>query len=237
MTASELLRCLVALGYLTYNRYSRIYKPTARVALIGACVEREIFRDGTLMPLMETLAQVTGLTVAVTSTSNYAVQHLHVVRGSKDCDAPLHRGDWHPILHCPQGRLILSTYREAHIRSALHRLNADERDPNKRVCINSTLQQLAALRQQGWIMETEEDGDLTTLCVMLPRRVARERLVISVAGPRQIVAEAVEQVRLIIATSAGHANDVGQPAKEILPMQIKGIPSDFRPSLAVANAS
>jgi len=39
-SASELLRCLVSLGYLSYDRYRRTYRPTTRVPLLGSWVLR-----------------------------------------------------------------------------------------------------------------------------------------------------------------------------------------------------
>ena len=48
-STSELLSCLVALGYLTRNRAARTYKPTARVAVLGARVQPKLFRDGRLL--------------------------------------------------------------------------------------------------------------------------------------------------------------------------------------------
>ena len=60
-STSELLRCLVMLGYLHRDRYARTYRPTARVALLGAWVQPKLFRRGHLLPMLDRLAEETGL--------------------------------------------------------------------------------------------------------------------------------------------------------------------------------
>ena len=52
-SASELLHCLVSLGYLDYDSVARRYRPTAKVALLGVFVQPELFRQGRLIAMME----------------------------------------------------------------------------------------------------------------------------------------------------------------------------------------
>lgn len=203
-STSELLRCLVSLGYLKYNRFSRGYRPTARVALIGVWVEPGLFRDGTLLEIMDRIGEGVGLTVAISAACNYAVQHIHVVLGSRvdaDGDPAIRRGDRVPLLHCPHGRLLLSTYRDDYIRSALHRLNAEEEDPARRVSVTETLEQLRVMKTRGWTMATGQPEEAGTLCVMVPRRSGGQRLVLSVSGRSDAVQAAAAQVlELVIGT-------------------------------------
>src|SRR4051812_41901306 len=62
-STSELLSCLVALGYLRRDAYARTYKPAARVAVLGAWTQPSLFRKGALLPLMDELAEEAGATV------------------------------------------------------------------------------------------------------------------------------------------------------------------------------
>jgi DNA-binding IclR family transcriptional regulator len=187
-STSELLRCLTRLGYLHYNRFRRTYSPTARVALLGAWVKPALFRGGPLLSAIDDLARLTGETVLLSTASNYTVQHLHTIHGDADHCVDAHGGDTLPLLHCPQGRLLLASYRNEHIRSAVHRLNADEEDLSKHVRIAEVVSELASLRDKGWLIEEGDDG-VGCVAVLLPPRPHMDRLVISVLAPTPIVAE------------------------------------------------
>src|SRR6516225_4571403 len=88
-STSELLSCLVALGYLHRDRYARTYRPTARVALLGAWVQPKLFRRGHLLPMLDRLAEETGLTVFLASKVGLTVQYIHVVTAREGGPATL----------------------------------------------------------------------------------------------------------------------------------------------------
>jgi DNA-binding IclR family transcriptional regulator len=192
-STSELLRCLTRLGYLHYNRFRRTYSPTARVALLGAWVKPSLFRGGPLLSAIDELAHVTNETVLLSTASNYVVQHLHVIHGNTDHSVEAHVGDTRPLLHTPQGKLLLSSYQTDHIRSAVHRLNADEEDQEKHVRVAEVLAELAMLRERGWTIDEGQDG-IGCVAVLLPRGRHMDRLVISVQMPSAMVGERGEEI-------------------------------------------
>jgi IclR family transcriptional regulator, KDG regulon repressor len=208
-STSELLRCLTRLGYLHYDRYRRTYSPTARVALLGSWVEPMLFRGGTVLSALDRISEVAGETVVLSTASNYVVQHLHVVEGTGEGAVPEHAGTRESLLHSPEGRLLLSSYQDAHIRSALHRLNAEEEDPERRVRINETVDELVALRRQGWLMVPEARADGTgTIAVLLPARPACDRLVLSVLA----------RLRRAAGPHAARPGQSGRPAADRRPL-------------------
>lgn len=181
-STSELLRCLTRLGYLHYNRFRRAYSPTARVALLGAWVKPSLFRGGPVLSAIDEVSKATDETVMLSTSSNYEVQHLHVIHGNNEGSADVHVGDTLPVLHSPQGRLLLSSYRNEHVRSAVHRLNAEEQDLDRRVNLNDVIVEFATLRDKGWLIE-EIEGGMTCIAVLLPRRRNMDRLVLSIEAP------------------------------------------------------
>lgn len=187
-STSELLRCLTRLGYLRYNRVRRTYSPTARVALLGAWVKPSLFRGGPVLSAIDEVAKLTAETVLLSTNSNYALQHLHVIHGNSDDAIDAHMGDELPILHSAQGRLLLSSYRNEHVRSAVHRLNADESDLARHVKINDLLVEFAALREKGWVIEEDRDG-VGCVAVLLPIGHNMDRLTISIVAKPAVIAE------------------------------------------------
>jgi DNA-binding IclR family transcriptional regulator len=192
-STSELLRCLTRLGYLHYNRFRRTYSPTARVALLGAWVKPALFRGGPLLSAIDDLARLTNETVTLSTASNYVVQHLHVIHGDGENAVDAHGGDTRPLLHSPQGRLLLSSYRNDHIRSAVHRLNADEPDIERHVRGADVVAELSALRDKGWVIDEGEDG-VGSVSVLIPPRRHMDRLVISVLAPTEVIAARGEEM-------------------------------------------
>lgn len=187
-STSELLRCLTTLGYLHYNRYRRTYSPTARVALLGSWVEPTLFRGGTVLTTLDRVADAIGETVVLSTDTNYVLQHLHVVDGVGPDAVIAHAGHSEPMLHNPLARLILSTYPDAQIRSALHRLNAEQEDPEQRVRINETVDELSAMRKRGWLIDPDARADgVGAVSVLLPRRRGMERLALSVLASRAVI--------------------------------------------------
>ncbi|SCW60241.1 transcriptional regulator, IclR family [Sphingobium faniae] len=197
-STSELLRCLTRLGYLHYNRVRRTYSPTARVALLGAWVKPSLFRGGPVLSAIDDIAKLTGETVILSTSTNYVLQHLHVIHGNSERAIDVHAGDELPILHSTQGRLLLSSYRNDNIRSAVHRLNAEEPDPSRHARMAELLSEFAVLRDKGWAIEQDRDG-VGCVAVLLPFGRNMDRLTVSIlAEPSVIAARGQEMLELLL---------------------------------------
>lgn len=204
-STSELLRSLTRLGYLHYNRYRRTYSPTARLALLGAWVDPALFRGGAILEALDRVAELVGETVVLSTAANYVLQHLHVVQGASEHAVADHAGRDESLLHSAQGKLILSSYRDMHIRSALHRLNAEEEDPTRRVPLNEAFQEILELRKQGYVMQTEGRADGSgVLAILLPPRRGVERLALSVVAPSEIIEARRDEILKIMQEEREH---------------------------------
>ncbi|AEG51225.1 transcriptional regulator, IclR family [Sphingobium chlorophenolicum L-1] len=192
-STSELLRCLTRLGYLHYNRVRRTYSPTARVALLGAWVKPSLFRGGPVLSAIDEIAKLTGETVLLSTSSNYVLQHLHVIHGNNESALDAHAGDQLSILHSTQGRLLLSSYRNEGIRSAVHRLNAEEADLSRHVRVAELLSEFAVLREKGWAIDQDRDG-VGCVAVMLPVGRNMDRLSVSVIAQPAVIAERGQEI-------------------------------------------
>ncbi|KKW91866.1 IclR family transcriptional regulator [Sphingobium chungbukense] len=192
-STSELLRCLTRLGYLHYNRVRRTYSPTARVALLGAWVKPSLFRGGPVLSAIDEIAKLTGETVLLSTSSNYVLQHLHVIHGNNEHALDAHAGDQLSILHSTQGRLLLSSYRNEGIRSAVHRLNAEETDLSRHVRVAELLSEFAVLREKGWSIDQNPDG-VGCVAVLLPFGRNMDRLTVSVIAQPSVIAERGQEI-------------------------------------------
>jgi DNA-binding IclR family transcriptional regulator len=201
-STSVLLKCMRQLGYLYYNRQERTYRPTARVALLGAWVDEGGYRGGKVLNAIDRIAERVGETVVLSSAGiDYAVHHLHIVRADSDRAVVAHVGQSEPLLHSPQGLLLLASYPDAQIRLAIHRVNAEQENQDLRVNVATKLKELQQLRQQGWIIDPNchADDGVGAVALLLPRRKGGDRLVLSVFAKREVIEERGEEfLRMMI---------------------------------------
>lgn len=201
-STSVLLRCLRELGYLYYDRRDRCYRPTARAALLGCWAEDGAYRGGKMLDLVDTVAMRLGETSFISAAySDYKMHHLHVVRGSKPGSVEMRSGETEEQLHNVQANLVLSSYPEPMIRLALHRLNADEQDPRRRVNISTKVAELQQIRQRGWLISShshDREGP-GIVAALMPRRKGGDRIVLSVAArPEVVEKQGQEFLRVLI---------------------------------------
>jgi IclR family KDG regulon transcriptional repressor len=191
-STSILLRCLRDLGFLYYNRTARQYRPTSRAALLGCWAEGGAYRGGKMLSLVDSVAERLTETVVLTSACiDYAVHHIHVVRGSSASAIFVRAGQSEPVLHSAHGELFLSSYPDRQISLALHRMNAEEPDPARRVNTATKLAELQEIRQRGcWLIHADRKNDLPGLVGMLmPRRKGSDRIVLSVVARSDVIRE------------------------------------------------
>ncbi len=178
-STSELLGSLVRRGYLHRDRSARTFRPTARVALLGAWVQPQLFRHGRLLPMMDRLQEDTGETVVLGSMIGLEVEHVHVV--GDGLPAGLASGTAHHVLHSPFGISLLSVMYRENVRKLVHRLNA-ESDASLHVRYTDLEPQLNRASRQGYVVGDLGSG-LAAVAVLLPHQLSEEQLVVGFAGP------------------------------------------------------
>ena len=196
-STSELLRCLTSLGYLSYDALRRAYKPTARVAILGAWVEPELFRRGHLLSLMDALSERAGKAVVLATTVGLAVRYIHVIEAARHRPAPqgalqksapqgalqkpAPQSTQQKLLRSTTGRLFLSTFEDRKLRAVVHRLNAEESDQAQRVPLREVLADVEQIRRQGYAQARQADAD-RLVAMLLPSTDADQPLAIGLGG-------------------------------------------------------
>ncbi len=231
-STSELLSCLVALGYLHRDRRARTYRPSARVALLGAWVQPKLFRRGQLLPMMDDLAEATGASVLLAARMGTGAQYIHVVGAPEAEPAPPAEGGAAPLLHSAVGRMLLATHDRDQLRALVHRLNAETADPALRVSYGAFVEELDAIRMKRFSVNYAEPGG-AVLSVLLPRSCTGsgpdEQIALGLfAAPgfiRQNEEKLVRMLRNTVARRFGQVRVVAQgqpPAAPEMPRQAVG---------------
>lgn len=160
-STSELLSCLVALGYLTRDRSARTYRPTARVAVLGARVQPKLFRAGSLLPTMDELARETGATVVLGNRVGLDIQYIHA-SSTPEAELRLSEGVTAPMAHSAMGKAVLAAMDRNYVRKLMHRVNA-ESAPETRVPFETMAQQCDETVTQGYAVAEEFGGRMVAM--------------------------------------------------------------------------
>ncbi|MDR3509231.1 MAG: helix-turn-helix domain-containing protein, partial [Caulobacteraceae bacterium] len=125
-SGSVLLKSLVSLGYLDYDRDRRIYFPTMRIAALGGWVHDVLFGDGALSGLMSHLHRLTGETVILATQSDLHAQYVHLIHSAEPLQFSVPPGARRPLANSGMGWLLLSAKSNEEIERLRRRINAEQ---------------------------------------------------------------------------------------------------------------
>lgn len=190
-STSELLGTLVRRGYLQKERGARSFRPTSRVALLGAWVHPTLFRHGNLLPMIDRLGERAGLGVVLASTVGVTLKHIHTVG---DLPKALGSGTDQHLLRSPFGHALLTTKFSADLRLLVHRLNA-ESEERDHVSLADLSQEIREVSRRGFAIGEVWPG-WTGVAVLLPQGNGEEQLSLGiVARSREVEARMAELTR------------------------------------------
>lgn len=178
-----ILKSMVLLGYLGFDRTSRTYFPTIRLALISNWIDNAIIGDGQLGLLVEELRTETGETVVVAAQNDLNAQYLLSLPGIFPIMFNAPAGSLRPLCRSGAGWALLSVKPEAAVRSIVQRLNRGL-SISQKIDANALLDLLAEVRRQGYAASY---GNVVAgsgiVAMVLPTRERERPLAIGVGGP------------------------------------------------------
>lgn len=150
-STSGLLRTLTRLRYLEYNRYTRHYVPTLRIALIGGWIHDQMFSEVSMQHLVATLHERTGATVILGMQNDIYAQYIYLLQE----DPAVVRwyikpGSLRPLARSAIGRVLLSRKSDLEAVYLLRRINAAEENPGARMPESDLVRELDEIRVRGF---------------------------------------------------------------------------------------
>jgi IclR family KDG regulon transcriptional repressor len=127
-SGSALMKSLVALGYLDYDRERRTYFPTMRITVLGAWVPGVLFGDGPLLKTLEDLHHATGETIVLAVQSDLHAQYVHVLPSPEPLQLRAPPGTLRPLARSGMGLVLLSAKSDAEVERLRRRINASGED-------------------------------------------------------------------------------------------------------------
>ena len=181
-SGATLLKSLVLLGYLEYDRRSRTYLPTMRIAVLGSWVPATLFGEIDVLPMMEGLRNRTGETVILGTQSDLFAQYVHVVHSTEPLHYTPSPGIVRPLARSGVGQLLLSAQADDDIDLLVRRINISE--DGERIALAEVMKDISAIRRQGYVYTRNlvTDG-VGLVAVLLPVAPFGRRFAIGLGGP------------------------------------------------------
>jgi DNA-binding IclR family transcriptional regulator len=149
-STTTLLKSMVVLGYLNYDRASRTYFPTPRVAALGDWVNHHLFGSGDLDRLVKSIFEQTNETVVISSQNDIFIQHLRIVQPSHPHKIAMTEGSMRVLPHSAAGLVLMSRMPSKAVDKLCRHINAYLGGTSDRIDIAQLQEQLTWVRREGY---------------------------------------------------------------------------------------
>lgn len=180
-SGSVLLKSLVALGYLQYDKSRRTYFPTMRIAAIGSWVPGALFGESAIVRVMEDLHRATKETVILAAQSDLDAQYIHVIHAGEPLQRAVQPGTRRPLAYSGMGWLFLSAKPSREIEVLRRRINAAT---GSRLTQIDLTRRIHDVRACGYAFSkgTVSKG-AGIIAVLLPENSSGRQFALGVGGP------------------------------------------------------
>lgn len=182
-STSILLRSLVTMGYIDFDRSDRTYRPTRRVRLLGNWVDTPLFENDRILRLMEDLSAETADTIILASRNGINVQYIHVVQAHTTLRLHLPPGTIRPLAASATGWVLLSALPDLEIAKLVRRINSVAPSLDQVVKVSDLFQTIASIRSEGHVMTRSSVTPGSSILAMpLPSGLTNSPLAIAIGG-------------------------------------------------------
>ncbi len=182
-STNALLKSLVTLGYLSFDRESLLYFPTLRLTHLGDWLPASLVGSPNTLNLLEALHEATGETITLSMQNDFSMQFLRVITGSFPISLRIGEGYMVPLFGTGVGTSLLASKTDPEIRTLVQRANSRIRRRADRIDLDKTLTEVQRTRRQGYCAAYDRLLAHTgAISMPLPATVDGSALVVAVAG-------------------------------------------------------
>jgi DNA-binding IclR family transcriptional regulator len=205
-SATVLLKTLVGLGYLNFDRRRRVYFPTPKVTSLGDWIPKTLFGNGRLLEAMNDVHAATGEAVAIGTTNDVYLQYVKIIQSIHPLRFHVDEGTLRPLTQSALGWLLMSTMSEEKVDNIVRRANIATPDASNRVKLPEMMKRIRQIRGKGYCSaENVPIPGGATICVLLPTTIQNQPVALGLGG----VAERIRQ------NSGRYLNVLQQAARSV----------------------
>lgn len=189
-STTNLLKSMVSKGYLNYNRSSRTYVPTNRVAQLGNWLYGFATGRSEYQPLLEKLQRETDETVALSTQNDLFVQYIRIITPAHEFKMPPTEGAMRVLTDSSSGFAMMSRMRDADIDKFCRYINYYQLDPHKHVDSAKIIAEISAARTLGYVYFHGHPGpDTSSIALPLSQQLHGIPMAVGVGGIRDRISE------------------------------------------------
>ncbi|GGB40669.1 transcriptional regulator [Tistrella bauzanensis] len=183
-STSMLLKTLTAMGYVSFDAEAKAFRPTLRVTLLGAWLNDEFAREGSVDEMMVAMARATRDMVILGVESGVFSEYIHVVQSEQDLRYALRPGTRRPLPATNIGRVLLSLKPDDEIERIVRRINAEAAETDHRFDMAGTMRAIRAIRGEGHSFSHNLiSSGASVIALPMPTPAGYKPMAIGVGGP------------------------------------------------------
>lgn len=203
-STTNLLKSMVVQGYLNYNRNSRTYLPTLRVASLGSWLYGHVAFGNGYNWLIDELYRKTDETIVLVTQNDLFIQYVMMRVPDHPHKRPPNTGEMRLMLDATSGMVLMSRMRDREIDKIYRYSNYYELNPDNQIALEDVMSRIRWIRHTGYCYWPEHPvPGIASIAMSLGENKYGIPLVIGIGGtterlaPRQ--SEYVELMRDTIA--------------------------------------
>jgi DNA-binding IclR family transcriptional regulator len=149
-SATNLMKSMVMMGYLNYNRATRTYIPTNKVGSLGNWLSSFMYGQSGYHELVNSLQKRTDETVALSTQNDLFIQYMIIKTPQHEFKMPPGEGSMRLLTKSTSGMALLSRMSNRQVDKICRHINYYELGPENRVEITQVLKDLVWIRQIGY---------------------------------------------------------------------------------------
>ena len=178
-----LLKTLMQLGYLTFDRRAKSYFPTPKVTTLGEWIPAALFGSGGALEAMRDVHAATGESVSLSTANDVYVQYIQIIQSTHALRFHVDEGALRPLTRSALGWLLMSTLPDGKIDNVVRRSNIATATVADRVQLPDMMARILKIRRDGYAWaENIPFPSGATLCVLLPVTLRGHPVVIGLGG-------------------------------------------------------
>jgi DNA-binding IclR family transcriptional regulator len=183
-SATVLLKTLVGLGYLNFDRKRRVYFPTPKVTSLGDWIPKTLFGNSRVLEAMRDVHAATGEAVAIGTTNDVYLQYVKIVQSIHPLRFHVDEGTLRPLTQSALGWLLMSTNVRREGRQTRSPCEHRYAERVRRVKLPEMMKRIRQIRGKGYC--SAENVPIlggATICVLLPTTIQNQPVALGSVAP------------------------------------------------------
>jgi len=216
-SATNLLKSMVVMGYLNYNRATRTYLPTMRVGALGNWLPGVVYAEEGLRWLVDEVQRRTDETAGLNTQNDLFVQYIYLRRPDHEFKLVPPDGTMRLLVDSAAGLALLSEMKDREIDRICRYTNYYQLADGRRFDYDELMRHVRWTRQTGYAyLEHKPVHELSTIAMTLDEKIHGIPLAIGVGGMHDRISRAkcdiIATMRECIAEFRQHREHAAQAA-------------------------